>query len=481
MLGRMRFRLLAVSALFVVLAAVGDAAAAAGTGAGVAARAPRLTDAHPCAGQPGFTCSTLAVPLDHGGRTPGELRLQVATADNANAPKGVLLFLTGGPGQPGVPFITRLATQRLPEVAKNYRFVMLDQRGTGEFGAIDCPQLQTQVGSSDIAVPTPDAVRECADIIGAKRPFYTTDQTVADFDALRRALGVDKMTVDGVSYGSFTAARYAVAFPRHVNKVVLDSVVPHVDPRRDTALYVTSLRAHARVLRDACRAAPACGFDPAKDLAWAVRHGVDAVALFDALVGYEFIDPTYRAAEPLPDDLPGVGDPIGALHQARAGDRAKLDRLLAARDVLNPAPVASFSSGLHAATLCTDLRFPWGDSAAPLAGRAAAVERVRRQLSTRDVWPYTKDAAVGNGFVQTCLPWPSTPPGSEPANSRLPAVPTLLVNGDRDLSTPLEWAVEETGLAPKGTLVIVKGAAHSIQNRERGTAGRDAVNAFLNG
>ena len=476
----MRFRLLAASALIVILAAVGNAAAAAVTRAGPAAVPPRLTGAHPCAGQPGFTCSTLTVPLDHGGKAPGELKLQVATADNANAPKGVLLFLTGGPGQPGVPFITRLATQRLPEVAAHYRFVMIDQRGTGEFGAIDCPTLQAQVGSSDIAVPTTDAVTECADIIGARRPFYTTDQTIADYDALRRALGVDKMTLDGVSYGTFTAERYAVAFPRQVNKLVLDSVLPHVDPQHDNALYLTSLRAHARVLRDACRAAPVCGFDPAKDLAWTVRHGVDAVALFDALVGYEFIDPTYRAPEPLPDDLPGVGDPIGALHRARAGDRAGLDRLLAARDVLNPAPVAAFSSGLHAATVCTDLRFPWGDSAAPPAGRDAALARARRHLSTRDVWPYTQDAAVGNGFVQTCLPWPSTPPGSEPERTRLPAVPTLLVNGDHDLSTPLEWAVEEAGHAPNGTLTVVKGASHSIQNRELGTAGRAAVIAFLN-
>jgi hypothetical protein len=45
----------------------------------------------------------------------------------------------------------------------------------------------------------------------------------------------------------------------------------------------------------------------------------------------------------------------------------------------------------------------------------------------------------------------------------------------------MEWAVEEARHAPNGRLVIVKGASHSIQNRERGHAGRDAVIAFLNG
>src|SRR5215470_5039372 len=64
---------------------------------------PRLTQPHPCPGITGFTCSTLAVPLDHFGHVRGTLRLQVAAADNADAPRGVLLLLTGGPGQPRVP------------------------------------------------------------------------------------------------------------------------------------------------------------------------------------------------------------------------------------------------------------------------------------------------------------------------------------------------------------------------------------------
>jgi pimeloyl-ACP methyl ester carboxylesterase len=484
MIHRMRSRLTVVLTLLAALAGPGGAAAAGTQAAHAAPSVPThsphrtLTDPHPCAGQTGFTCSTLTVPLDHSGKTPGELKLQVATAGNVDAPKGVLLFLTGGPGQPGVPFITPIS-QRLPELMTDYRLVMLDQRGTGQFGAINCPQLQAEVGSSDVAVPSPGAVRECAGIVGAERPFYTTDQTVGDFEALRQALGVGKMTIDGVSYGTFTAARYAVAHPHRVNRLVLDSVLPHVDPQRDDPLYLVSLRAHARVLRDACAVAPACGYDPAEDLAWVVRHRADHVKIFDVFVTYEFVDPTYR--NPDPAGLPaGSGDIIGAVHAARNGDPARLDGLLSML-ASGGDPVARFSSGLHAATLCTDMRLPWGDSAAPLAGRTAAIERARRSLSARDTWPYTADTAVGQGFIQTCRHWPSTPPGAEPRGSRLPAVPILLLNGDRDLSTPLEWAIEEARRAPKGRLVVVKGASHSIQNRELGTAGRQAVYDFLKG
>ncbi len=468
----MRFRSLSVAVL--VAAAVGCGGPAV---AQPASAHPTLRDPHPCldnSGQveTGFTCWKLTVPLDHTGRTPGTIDLQVGTADDADKPKGTLLFLTGGPGQGGVGYLNRLANQRLPELSKEYRFVMIDQRGTGA-DAINCPKLQAQVGSSDIAVPTADAVDECSGLLGANARFYGTDQTVGDFDSFRQALGVSKMVVDGVSYGSFTAARYAIAHPNRVSKLVLDSVLPHHSTAADP-LYLVGLQAQARVFRDACTAAPACGFDPAADLAWVVRHrsAAEGVRLFDAVVSYEFLDPTYRNA--------AAGDLIGALHAARSGDSSRLEAI---ETELNPAdgtPPALFSSGLHAATLCSDMRFPWGDDATQVALRQGRLDRAERQLTTRDVWPYTRQVAVSQGFIQTCLRWPAEPPNSNPAG-RLPDVPTLLVNGDHDLSTPLAWAREEAALSPHGTLVVVKGASHSIQNRELGHAGRDAVIAFLNG
>src|SRR5262249_6184551 len=149
---------------------------------------PALADAHPCSGVAGFTCSMLTVPLDPSGHVPGTLRLQVAAGNNTKAPRGVLLFLTGGPGQPGVPFISRISS-RLAPLFPAYRLVMFDQRGTGQFGAINCPALQKAVGGSDIAVPPPVAVGQCAHIIGPNRRFYSTADTVADIDTLRQALG----------------------------------------------------------------------------------------------------------------------------------------------------------------------------------------------------------------------------------------------------------------------------------------------------
>ncbi|HSR86599.1 MAG TPA: alpha/beta fold hydrolase [Streptosporangiaceae bacterium] len=448
--------------------------ASASTGTGLLAQ---LTQSHPCAGIAGFVCSTLRVPLDHSGHTAGTLGLQVAAAANVKAPRGVLLFLTGGPGQPGVPFVPRI-TSRIGPVLKDYRLVMFDQRGTGQFGAITCTALQAAVGGSDITAPPPRSVQNCANSIGPNRRFYSTADTVADMDMLRRALGAQKMVVDGVSYGTFVAEHYALAYPTRVSRLVLDSVLPHADPGHTDALYLVGLRAIGRVLRAACQVKPVCGFDPASDVAWLVRHRGDGVQIFDMLVTYEFIDPTYR--NPNPAQVPrGLGDVVGALHAARLGLPAHLAQLIQGLSEAGGSP-SQFSSGLHAATLCTDMRFPWGSDAVPIPQRMPALATATAQLSTSQVWPFDAKTAADNGFVQTCLNWPVTPPAPEAAaTTKLPAVPTLILAGDHDLSTPLEWAEEEAASAPRAQLVIVRGASHSIQTREPGNQGRRALYAFL--
>jgi pimeloyl-ACP methyl ester carboxylesterase len=421
--------------------------------------APRLTVSHPCDNASGFTCSTLVVPLDHSGRTPGELRLSVAVADNADAPKGVLVALTGGPGQGGVAFVPRSRT-RMRALLRDYRLVMFDQRGTGE-GALRCPALQRAMGTSDLTVPPPGSVEACARALGPNRRFYSTADTVADLDALRVALGAQKLTLDGVSYGTFVAERYAIAHPDRVDKLVLDSVVPAAGL---DGLEVDGMRETARVLRAVCRARH-CPGDPAADLAAVVRARHNGPELDDTLVALSVGAPTF----------PGV---LAALREARAGHPGRLERLVRVVRRAQRAPAQVLSQGLHAATLCADTRSPWGGAAAPLAGREAAL---RRAAARTDPAPYDRATVVGNGYAQLCLRWPPTPAPPAPRTSDLPPVPTLLLAGDRDLSTPLPWAREQAAHTPNGKLVVVAGAGHSVQSRAPGGAGRRAVQRFLLG
>jgi pimeloyl-ACP methyl ester carboxylesterase len=342
----------------------------------------------------------------------------------------------------------------------DYRLVMFDQRGTGA-AALRCPALQRAVGTSDLTVPPPGSVEACARALGPQRRFYSTADTVADLEALRVALGADKLTLDGVSYGTFVAERYAIAHPDRVAKLVLDSVVPAAGL---DGLEVDGLRETARVLRAVCRAQH-CPGDPAADLAAVVRARHDGPELDDTLVAVSVGAPSF----------PGV---LAALREARAGHPQRLERLVRIVRRAQRAPAQVLSQGLHAATLCADTRSPWGGAGAPLAGRRAALERTAART---DPAPYDRATVVGNGYAQLCLRWPPTPAPPAPRTGDLPAVPTLLLAGDRDLSTPLPWAREQAAQTPNGKLVIVAGAGHSVQSRAPGGEGRRAVQRFLLG
>jgi pimeloyl-ACP methyl ester carboxylesterase len=432
-------------------------AALAGAGS-ASAQGPGLQNLHPCA-EAGYTCATLDVPLDRAHPGRGTLHLRVGMGDNVKAPHGVLLVLSGGPGQPGLPILDGYVSTALSAERNQYRIVVFDQRGTGA-GALDCKALQREMGSSDLTPPSAGAVRSCARKLGSRRQFFGTDDTVADMEALRQALGVDKWAIDGISYGTYVGERYGLAHPSHVSKLVLDSVVPQVG---ETDLGVNGFAAVRRVFHSIC------GNGCLADIATVVRRYHLGPQLFDALTFDSIADPTYRRFWNVP----------AAVHAAARGNRKQLNAFLAAALHYQRYPADLLDQGLHASTLCADWRFPWGSSAAPLAGRAAKLRAAVARIPARELYPFDRRTASGNGFVRQCLPWAPTRP-TPPAHGKL-RVPTLIVEGDHDLSTQLTWAHQQLALTPHGKLVVVPGAGHSVQSRAVSDVGRAAVARFLLG
>jgi pimeloyl-ACP methyl ester carboxylesterase len=424
------------------------------------ARSSGLHNSHPCPGSGGYTCATLDVPLDRAHPGRGTLHLQVGMGNNVNAPRGVLLVLSGGPGQPGLPILDGYVDRALSAEKSQYRIVVFDQRGTGA-GALNCDGLQREMGSSDLTPPSAGAVRSCARQVGARRAFYGTDDVVADMDALRRALGVQKWSLDGISYGTYVGERYGLAHPSNVSKLVLDSVVPQVGL---FDLGVVEFAGVKRVL------GAVCGKGCVADLAAVVRRDRLGPQLLDALTFDSIADPTYRKFWNVP----------AALHVAARGNRKALDRFLNAASVYQlGTPAAALDQGLHASALCADWRYPWGNSSAPVPGREAKLRAAVARIPKERLYPFDVRTALGNGFVRQCLPWTPTTPTPQPHGKLL--VPTLLVNGDHDLSTPLAWAREQRALTPHGKLVVVPGAGHSVQSRAVSDVGRRAVARFLLG
>ena len=68
-------------------------------------------------------------------------------------------------------------------------------------------------------------------------------------EAIRAELAVDKLTLFGISYGTELAMAYARAYPQHVERLILDSVVDYDDP---DPFFTVGFRAMGPSLKSLC-------------------------------------------------------------------------------------------------------------------------------------------------------------------------------------------------------------------------------------
>src|SRR4051812_20949278 len=189
----------------------------------------------------GVRCATLKVPLDRSGADPGTIPLRIAKIGRSKGP--TLMYLSGGPGGAGVSEMLGVVPS-VPGLDRHFRLIGYDQRGTGRSGLLRCPRLE-----KDRHLRNTAAAEECANTLGVARHHYTTADSVEDMEAIRRQLGVGKLTLFGISYGTELAIAYARAHPDHVKRLILDSTVDADD--RDP-FETVNFRAMGPTLRALC-------------------------------------------------------------------------------------------------------------------------------------------------------------------------------------------------------------------------------------
>ncbi|HEY7622678.1 MAG TPA: alpha/beta fold hydrolase [Solirubrobacteraceae bacterium] len=456
---------LAAAALVAALALVPASAVA----------APALT---PCRGQHDFGCATLNVPLDRTGAVPGTVPLHYAI--QRRGPKPVLIALSGGPGQSSINAASSFAISLQPALSR-YRLAVLDQRGTGESGVLDCPNVQG-LRSLDAFLPT--ELQACANRIGPQRAFYTTADTVLDIDALRQALGADKIALMGISYGTNVALQYARAFPQHVSKLILDSIV---GPDGPDAFLLDTYRNMPRVLREQC-ANGACRFatlDPVDDVSVLVRRmnarGPLRGTYFDA-------DGRKRTTQyDNPDQLSflltaGDLNPFlqaelpAAISAARRGDEALLMRLRRIGE--GPSTkLADLSFGLNVTTGCEDPRLPYS-LATPPAARPAIAQQALAAIPPSDYDPWDGQTVLRTSYVDDCLDWPGDVV-RQPFTGPLPDVPALLLGGRLDTRTPVENAFATRQELPHASVVTLHGSGHDTLDSDITGCISQALSRFI--
>jgi pimeloyl-ACP methyl ester carboxylesterase len=416
------------------------------------------------------------VPLDRADPTGEQLTLAyfVLPHTDLTVPAQEPLFSTpGGPGGDGWDNYGLYAMQ--DDLLAHHDFVTFDPRGTGSSGAIDCRDLQD--GWNGLRA-FHDAVTACAKQLGPAADRYGSGDVAMDLDALRQALGFDRIDYYAPSYGSVVAQAYAVRFPEHLRALVLDAGMTVTDPQHVYDWGQGYPRALIRIESVLCAREPGCAeknVDIGDAIAWlANRLGREPIRGSPEGVGsgtsHVLLDQaelaniiTYGGADG------GAVDPSDLIAAAAALRRGDPQPLLAlgASVPFWPADagnVAQYSQGDNVAAYCNDQDFVWKRSD-PIDVRktkfvAAAAAFPAATFAPLSVTDWVRRAY--GGFINVCLTWPA-PDRFEPAipaDAVFPDVATLILSGDVDTWVPTEITRKLLGEFPDARFVRVAGAAH---------------------
>ena len=430
-------------------------------------------------GAMGAYCGQLDRALDPLGRVPGTVSVyfEYYPHTDARASEGVLVATEGGPGYPATD--SRDSYLHLFSSLHASRDVLImDNRGTGRSGAVDCSTLQR-----DVALTIAD-VGACGTELGSRAPLYSTAYAADDLAAVLDALQIRTIDLYGDSYGTFFAQVFAVRHGERLRTLTLDGAYPVAAP--DLAWYADYAPAMRRKFNRACERSLACRAVPGSSiehiepaLAELRRRPFYATAADADGALQQFTASAGALATVMFGSAPGYAtlrETDAAARAFSAGDRLPLLRLMAesnsAVDSRDPTrdPV-KFSAGLAAAVMCHDAPQVFDMRLAPPARRAALAAALQaRAAQFPDAYaPFTFDEyrqmPPDYEFIEECVDWPvadaAHPAGAPFApGSTFPATPVLFLSGELDNITPAADAETAARQFPHATHVIVENGWH---------------------
>ncbi|WP_431043003.1 alpha/beta hydrolase [Streptomyces sp. P1-3] len=484
---------LAAAALLISGCTSEDSGAPSGTNRGAEAGPPaslkryyeQKLDWHACDAT-GFECATLRAPLDYGRPDAADdLKLAVSRKKATERGKriGSLMINPGGPGGSAIGYLHGYAGVGYPApVRARYDMVAMDPRGVARSTPVEC-LTDRQMDAYTRTDQTPDNGAEVDRLVAAFKDFaggcerrsggllghVSTVEAARDMDVLRAALGDEKLTYVGASYGTFLGATYADLYPDRVGRLVLDGAMDPSLPaervnRDQTAGFQTAFTAFA----EDCAKQDGCPLGTGGPAAAATRLAAFFGRLDRAPV------PTGDRGRDLVESLATTGV-IAAMYdesswpQLRSALRAAMDGdgapLLQLADLYYERKDGKYANLMYAnsAVNCLDL---------PPSFRTPG--EVKRALPAfRKASP-----AFGEGLAwasMNCAAWPVRPTGTPHALQAKGAAPILVVGTTRDPATPYRWAKALAAQLDSGTLLTYDGDGHTAYGR-----GSDCVDTAIN-
>jgi pimeloyl-ACP methyl ester carboxylesterase len=375
-----------------------------------------------------------------------------------------VVFIQGGPG--GAAGLDALAMEWWLEDIERYDwgrdFVLYDQRGTGlAQPSLACPEVLEGMRRDLQLALRPDEenarylgyLRACHDRLrgeGLRLDDYSTAANSDDLADIIKLVQPGSWTLYAASYGTRIALETERRHPQLVRDMVLDSVYPH---DKDGFLSWPGILARGvdRVLEHG-------GRQSLKPVLAEVMQRLDQEPLRLPVSRY--------SGEPYTPVLTGTriymalfaatysSDMIGHIAPV-IGDLAAGSRRSAALTEVVTFAVeleldATFSEPVfHSVSCREDQVRRESDYLAEVEIHARAYPQLRRML-------------LDHSPADVCAFWES---GSVPAGFREPVVtgkPVLLLGGELDAITPVEWAREMHDYLPASRLVVVPGGGHAV-------------------
>jgi len=409
-------------------------------------------------------CGELQVPEDYR-NLDGEsitINFVVLPAIDDTDNKTPLLFLAGGPGQAAAELAAGLKNV-FYEVRKTRDLILIDQRGTGLSHPLQCESAAEQ----NVYALTPEDftaqdIKDCLKGLTGDLSQYNSENAIRDFEAVRLALGHEKINIYGGSYGTRAGLVYLRMFPNSIRSVVLDSVGPIEVP---IGLFGQSSARSFNLLLTNCQKDLSCqqAFPQLKQefqtLLTRLEQAPIQVSIPHPRLGIQtnFVISKAKLLGTIRSQLYSVASrslvPL-TIHQAFLGNYMPLAGLVAQTE-----GVQGVYIGLLFNITCNE-DYP--------------------RISLKD---FAQDANNNFGgddshfsFKMACPFWPKYSPSDDFYNPVVADVPTLILSGDLDPVTPPSNGDYSAKTLPNSHHVIVRNAAHTVAMN---TCASDLINEFL--
>ena len=432
-------------------------------------------------------CAQMQVPLDYAAPDGPTITLGLTRVKATDPDKriGSLIINPGGPGGPGSDILNVVAQFNPPFTARlreYFDLVGYDPRGVGLSTPVKCdPAIWNEGGSLfpkdqaayDAMVAHNKAFgASCLENTGPLLAHLDTVSVARDLDAIRAALGDEKLNYLGLSYGSMIGAQYAELFPDKIRVMALDGALDH-SQSENTSQFVEA-KAYELVFE---HFAAWCGANEECAL-----HGQDVLKEFDALT---------KQADETPIPAPGCA----AAGQCRATVTGDDIRASVAGPLRKFASWPELGEGLAMAIagdasafafeLRTNASHPdFSETAIQCLDWTSATNATFEGLQARHIFnvattPHTQGATQSWRAQTRCVGWPvpvTNPPRPLVVEG---APPILIVNATYDPSTSMQWALEISHQLPSAVLLIREGYGHVTFSNPGDSQVRDLTVEYL--